>query len=147
MKAPKRHPEKLSTTLEALLKKLDPDGRFDIARLIRLWPELVGPDIARRTEVGDLKFHTAVIRSSSAMWIQELNLLKPQILAKLCEQMGDDSVRDIRFVRGALSRRSHPRPRAVRREIRSAIKLPEIKDPELKRAIESLIESWGRASR
>jgi hypothetical protein len=35
----------------------------------------------------------------------------------------------------------------VRRDPRKAIALPELKDPELKRAFESLIEAWGRSPR
>jgi predicted nucleic acid-binding Zn ribbon protein len=57
-------------------------------RLVRLWPEVVGEMIARRTEVTGLKFHTAVVKVSGAMWIQELNLMKRQILERLRVAMG-----------------------------------------------------------
>jgi len=57
-------------------------------------------------------------------------------------------VRDLRFVQGRLSRRpARPRLRTVARAPRRAIELPELKDPELRRAFESLIEAWGRAPR
>ena len=117
-------------------------------RLVQAWPEIVGETIARRTEVVELKFHTAVVRVSGAMWIQELNLLKPEILARLAPRVGDDAVRDLRFVQGRLSRRpARPRLRTVARAPRHAVELPELKDPELRRAFESLIEAWGRAPR
>ena len=45
--------------------------------------EIVGETIARRTEIVSLKFHTAVVKVSGAMWIQELNLMKSQILARV----------------------------------------------------------------
>jgi hypothetical protein len=61
--------------------------------------------------------------------------------------MGNDTVRDLRFVQGRLSRRERPRLRAVPRGVRHAIELPVLKDPELKEAFERLIEAWGRASR
>ena len=97
----------------------------------------------------ELKFHTAVVRVSGAMWIQELNRsLKPEILARLAARVGDDAVRDLRFVQGRLSRRpARPRLRTVARAPRRAVELPESKDPELRRAFESLIEAWGRAPR
>ena len=103
--------------------------------------------IARRTEIVGLKFHTAVVKVSGAMWIQELNLMKPQILGRLRDSMGNDAVRDLRFVSGRLSRRERTKLRSVPRETRRAIELPELKDPELRRAFESLIEAWGRSSR
>jgi predicted nucleic acid-binding Zn ribbon protein len=108
---------------------------------------MVGEGIARHTEVAGLKFHTAVIKVSMPMWIQELNLLKAQILTRLQERLGADVVRDLRFVIGKLSRRERPRLKPVPRAVRRSIELPELKDPELRRAFESLIEAWGRSSR
>lgn len=144
----RKTPEPIASTIGALIDQLDSEGHFAIVRLISAWPEVAGETIARRTEVAGLKFHTAVIKVSGAMWIQELNLLKPQILGRLRERLGEDTVRDLRFVQGRLSRRPRsPRLRPVARAPRRAIELPELKDPELRRAFESLIEAWGRASR
>ena len=133
--------------IQDLLANFDTGGQFELVRLIRLWPEIVGETIARRTEVTGLKFHTAVIRVSNAMWIQELNLMRPQILSRLAAAMRNDAVREIRFVRGNLSRRERPHLRAVLRGVRHPIELPELKDPELQRAFERLIEAWGRSPR
>jgi predicted nucleic acid-binding Zn ribbon protein len=140
-------PERIAHTMGPILERLDRDGQFAIIRLMRVWPEVVGETIARRTEVQSLKFHTAVVKVSGAMWMQELTLMRPQILARLSEALRDDSVRELRFVKGALSRREHRRLRAVPRATRRSIELPELKDPELRRAFAGLIEAWGRASR
>jgi predicted nucleic acid-binding Zn ribbon protein len=143
----RKSPQQIGGALQEILSRLDTEGHFEIVRLMRLWPGVVGEMIARRTEVNGLKFHTAVVKVSGAMWIQELNLMKPQILARLCDAMGNDAVRDLRFVSGRLSRRERPKLRSVPRETRRSIELPELKDPELLRAFESLIEAWGRSSR
>src|SRR3984893_1333802 len=144
----RRAPEPIASTLGSIIDRLDSEGHFAIVRLIRAWPEIVGETIARRTEVVELKFHTAVGRVSGAMWIQELTLLKPEILSRLAARVGEDAVRDLRFVQGRLSRRpSRPLLRTVARAPRRAVGLPELKDPELRRAFESLIEAWGRAPR
>ncbi len=138
---------KISDALQPLLDRLDTEGQFGIVRLTRMWPEIVGETIARRTQVSSLKFHTAVIKVSGAMWIQELNLMKQQILSRVREKVGEDVVRDLRFVQGRLARREHSKLRAVPRSTRYAIELPEMKDPELRRAFQRLIEAWGRAPR
>ena len=138
--------EQIGGTIQDLLSNLDTGTHFELVRLIRLWPEIVGQPIARRTEVTSLKFHTAIVRVSTAMWIQELNLMKPQILARVHEKIGEDIVRDLRFVQGRLSRREH-RLRSVPRTPRHSIELPEMKSPELKLAFQRLIEAWGRAPR
>jgi predicted nucleic acid-binding Zn ribbon protein len=130
-----------------MLERLDREGHFGIVRLVKAWPDVVGEAIARRTEVQSLKFHTAVIKVSGAMWIQELNLMKGQILARLKEAVGDDLVRDVRFVKGTLTRRGGLKLRAVARAPRHFVELPELKDPELRRAFDNLIEAWGRATR
>jgi predicted nucleic acid-binding Zn ribbon protein len=148
MAATKRtYPQQVGGALHGILAQLDSGGHFDLIRLIRIWPETVGEAIARRTEVASVKFHTAVVKVRGAMWIQELNLMKPQILSRLSEALSDDSVRDVRFVMGKLSRRERPRLRGVPRAPRHAIDLPELKDPELRRAFANLIEAWGRACR
>jgi len=139
--------QQIGGTIQDLLANLDTGGHFELVRLIRLWPEVVGETIARRTEVSSLKFHTAVIRVSTAMWIQELNLMRPQILSRVNAAMHSDAVREIRFVQGRLSRREHKYLRTVGRPPRRPIQLPELQDPELQRAFESLIEAWGRAPR
>ncbi|MGA8059037.1 MAG: DUF721 domain-containing protein, partial [Candidatus Binataceae bacterium] len=101
----RRAPEPIASTLGSIIDRLDSEGHFAIVRLVQAWPEIVGETIARRTEVVELKFHTAVVKVSGAMWIQELNLLKPEILARLSARVGDEAVRDLRFVQGRLSRR------------------------------------------
>ena len=123
------------------------EGHFAIVRLVKAWPEIVGEAIARRTEIVSLKFHTALVKVSGAMWIQELNLMKSQILARVTERIGDDAVRDLRFVQGRMSRRERPKLRTVPRATRKSIELPELKDPELRKAFERLIEAWGRSER
>jgi predicted nucleic acid-binding Zn ribbon protein len=143
---PARRPEQLGKTLEALLRQLDPGSFFALVRLTRIWPEVAGEAIASRTEVKSLKFHTAIIKVSSAMWIQELTAIKHAILTRLREKLGDDSVRELRFVPGRLSRRPSRR-RAQPRELRRAIVGLELKDPALRAIFERLIEAWGRAPR
>jgi len=143
----RRPPQQLGGAIQELLSRLDAKGGFDIVRLIRVWPEVVGEAIARRTEVNGLKFHTAVVKVSGAMWIQELNLMKPQILSRLREALGNDTVRELRFMQGRLSRREPGKLKPVGRNRRLAIDLPGLADPELRSAFASLIEAWGRSPR
>lgn len=140
-------PEQIGVAMQPLLDRFDREGHFAIVRLAKAWPEIVGDTIARRTEIVSLKFHTAIVKVSGAMWIQELSLMKSQILTRVTERLGDDSVRELRFVQGHLSRRERPKLRTVPRAKRKSIELPELKDPELRAAFERLIEAWGRSPR
>lgn len=140
-------PERVSSAIQPILDRIDREGAFGIVRLVKEWPEVVGETIARRTEVVSLKFHTAVVKVSGAMWIQELNLMRAQILSRIKDRIGDDIVRDLRFVQGRLSRKERPKLRSVPRATRHSIELPELKDPELRAAFDRLIEAWGRSPR
>ena len=142
-----RAPEQIGAAMQPLLDRIDREGHFAIVRLAKAWPEIVGETIARRTEIVSLKFHTAVVKVSGAMWIQELNLMKSQILARITARIGDDVVRELRFVQGRLSRREKPKLRTVPRATRKSIDLPDLKDPELRKAFDRLIEAWGRSPR
>lgn len=139
--------QQIGGTIQDLLSSLDTGTHFELVRLIRLWPEIVGQIIARRTEVSSLKFHTAIVRVSTAMWIQELNLMRPQIMSRVNAAMRNDAVREIRFVLGRMSRRERGHLHPVGRSVRSPVQLPELQDPELRRAFENLIEAWGRSPR
>lgn len=139
--------QQIGGTIQDVLAEIDTGGHFELVRLIRLWPEVVGETIARRTEVSSLKFHTAVVKVSTAMWIQELNLMRPQILSQINAAMGNDAVREVRFVQGRLSRRERRHLRAVGRLARRPVELPELENLELRQAFASLIEAWGRSSR
>ncbi len=143
----KSTPEPLARALGPIIDRLGSEGHFGLLRVARLWPEVVGEAIARRTELASLRFHTLLVKVSGAMWVQELSLMREQIRSRLAVRLGEDLVREIRFVRGALRRRRRPPLSPVARQARQAIELPEIKDPELKRAFDSLVEAWGRAPR
>ncbi|HVN64001.1 MAG TPA: DUF721 domain-containing protein [Candidatus Binataceae bacterium] len=133
--------------MQPIIERLDREGHFAIVRIMKAWPEIVGETIARRTEIASLKFHTLTVKVSGAMWIQELNLMKLQILERVTAQAGDDLVREIRFVQGRPARVHRPRLKTVPRAPRHSIALPELKDPELHAAFARLIEAWGRAPR
>ncbi|MGH7815720.1 MAG: DUF721 domain-containing protein [Candidatus Binataceae bacterium] len=140
-------PERIGAAMQPLIERLDREGHFAIVRLVKAWPDLVGETIARRTEIAALKFHTLTVKVTGAMWIQELNLMKPQILARVTERIGADLVRDLRFVQGRLARPHRAKLRPVPRAPRHSIELPELKDPALRAAFERLIEAWGRSPR
>jgi len=139
--------QQIGGTIQELLAHLDTGGHFELVRLIRLWPEVVGEPIARRTEVNSLNFHTAVIRVSTAMWIQELNLMRPQILSRVRAAMSNDAVREIRFVQGRLTHQGRKHERPSMRIVRHQIQLPQLPNSELQSVFESLIEAWGRSPR
>ncbi len=73
-----------------------------------VWAELVGPQVAGATEVEKVSGGVLFVSTRSAMWAQELNFYKPDILRRLNEKIGarpgEPLITDIRFANKGLKR-------------------------------------------
>ena len=63
-------------------------------RLVTEWTELVGPKIAQRTRPDGVNDRILWIEVATSAWLQELNLLKPQLLANLVARLGEPRLFD-----------------------------------------------------
>ena len=85
--------------------------------LIAEWTDFVGPKIAARTRPDGIFDRVLVIEVVSSAWLQELNMLRAQILAGLLERVGSPRLFDeLRFKIAGRARRHdviRPKPRAV----------------------------------
>jgi predicted nucleic acid-binding Zn ribbon protein len=67
-------------------------------RVLRAWPELVGPEMAERSAPDRFERGTVFVAVSGSAWAQELRLKKPEILRRLRERAGDAELfTDLRF--------------------------------------------------
>ncbi len=62
------------------------------------WEEIVGDTIAAETEALRIEGSTLVVRVHRAAWRQQLTYLKEGLLVKLKAELGEDSIKDIRFI-------------------------------------------------
>ncbi|MBW8004626.1 MAG: DUF721 domain-containing protein [candidate division NC10 bacterium] len=69
----------------------------------RVWAEVVGEEVARRSEPGLLRNGRLQVTVVDAVWLQQLTMLKPTILARLESHVGSQKVLDIFFTLGTLS--------------------------------------------
>lgn len=133
--------------------------RYGVARQVRAhklvaeWPEIVGRRIAARAEPEQISGGVLWIRVENAAWLQELSLLRDELLSRVREALGGDPPVDdlkLRLARRGsrqedrpTSRRPPSRPRlAARREPARGAELEAIEreveaisDPDLRRAI------------
>ena len=80
----KKRVTSLRDALDAYLSRAGLKRRLDQASVIPEWPELVGPKIAEvATPQVVLRGGVLVVSVSSSAWIQELQLMSPEILKKL----------------------------------------------------------------
>jgi predicted nucleic acid-binding Zn ribbon protein len=136
----------LSQVLEQALRRLDGDAGLE-ARAVMLWPEIVGPQLSRVSEVRGVQNGTLVVLTRSSAWNQELSFQKAAILRRYRERLGKEVIHDLRCVVGAVRGRAAPSaaaeppeeeirrirlPAAEIERIRTAAENP---DPELAQAI------------
>jgi len=141
---------KAGDLLAGLLAGWGLDERLRQYRALLLWDEVVGPQIAARARPEKIRDGILEVCVDQPVWMQQLQLLKPQLLARLNAQLGDGALRDIFLKRGRIQPKQtgistpvHPSWRKVsltpadEKELGSL--LAGVKDEELRRELESLL--------
>lgn len=148
--SPSSHPGRAADTLARVLQRIDPDKRLKAYRIWTFWAEEMGAGIAARAEPAAFKAGVLSVRVSSAPWMQELQLMKDDLRARLNARLGEDLVRDIYFVSGRVGRaRNAPPapPRAPTAPAPALTELPALRDPRLAAAFERLVRAHARRVR
>jgi hypothetical protein len=95
---------KRAEAVASLLKKLLGDKGLD-DRLPRyqawlVWDKVVGEQIAKRARPLRIREKILEVRVDHPVWMQQLQMLKPQILRKLRQELPDCDIEDIYLRRG-----------------------------------------------
>ncbi len=110
-------PRKIATALEQVLGDLGLDGATAAFRIAELWPEAVGAEVAKHCRPVIVRGGVLEAEVDSSVWCQQLQLQRPQLLAKLRQTLGEDAPSDLRFrVVYNGQRSSEPRERTPRRQ-------------------------------
>ena len=82
----------------------------------REWPNLVGPEISRRAQPGDLRAGTLTVVVENSPWLLEMTLREGELLSRLQKRYGAESVRALRFTLGTAAAVPRGRDRQNTRE-------------------------------
>lgn len=122
--------------------------RLREARIWEVWKEAVGPQIARQAKPSGFRDGILTVTVASAPWMQQLALLKPQLLAKLNAVLADTLVTDLRFRSGRLDNEgsapaaARPQRQPTAAEAAAiAAAIADISDPALRQALAELLAS------
>lgn len=88
--------------LRELLKQWGVEGKLREYAAWQVWHEVVGPQIAARARPARIRDGILEVRVDQAVWMQQLQLLKPKILSRLNERLGGEVIRDIFWRRGRI---------------------------------------------
>jgi predicted nucleic acid-binding Zn ribbon protein len=85
--------------VDGLLSARGWQDRAAIGGVFGKWQEIVGPQLAAHTTPDSFDDGELVIEADSPAWATQVRLLTPQLLKRLAEELGADTVSKVR-VRG-----------------------------------------------
>lgn len=139
--------DKFSGTLLKILKANGLESRLSEYRVFGQWEKTVGKVLACHAQPQSVRGKKLTLLVDSPAWMQQISLLKPEIIEKLNRGLGKEAISDIMLkfgevapsggppddipVRTSLSEEDHA-------TIRQYVK--DINDPDMKEAITRVIE-------
>jgi predicted nucleic acid-binding Zn ribbon protein len=97
-KKKRREPALVRGVLGATLEQYGLDKKIARYQFVLRWPEVVGPEIAKRARPEALRGSCLMVHVDSSAWVQELSFQKAVILARLKKILDDpDLIKDISF--------------------------------------------------
>lgn len=88
---------KVGDVLPALLRQLGLDKRFREQRLLGLWSEVVGDEIAERTRATRVDRGVLFVHVDHGAWMQELHFIEKELIEKLRASAPGVELNRIRF--------------------------------------------------
>ena len=86
-----------------LLKGFGLDERLHQYRALIIWEEVVGPQIAARTRPIRIREGVLEVNVDQPTWMQQLQFMKPKILALLNAELGKATIKDLYLKRGKVN--------------------------------------------
>lgn len=143
----RRKLDRLSHTLDKMLKARGLGGRLSEYRVFGQWEKSVGPVIARHAQPQTVRGKKLTLIVDSPAWMQQLSLLKPEIVEKLNRTLGKETIKDIILRIGEVESRERPSEgppvlTVLAQDERDKIEdyLRGISDPAIKEAISRVME-------
>ncbi len=90
-------PAPVKEILERVLKPGDWQALRQRSLIREAWERVVPASLAERTRLVDVRRRELWVEVKASPWVQELQFLKPQILAEFDRVLGQGVIRDLRF--------------------------------------------------
>ncbi len=147
MGAMRKKLDRLSYTLGSMLKARGLGSRLSEYRIFGQWEKAVGPAIARHAQPQAVRGKKLTLIVDSPAWMQQLSLLKPEIIEKVNSTLGKKTINDISLRIGEVESPAEPPEETPVRTVLSQAEREKIKehvrgisDPDIREAISRVIE-------
>lgn len=98
-----KNPLQLSTLLESVFAGKPLQKRLREARVWEVWQEAVGEKIASRAKPLSFRDGILTVAVSGSAWLQQLSLMKPEVIQNVNEAADEEIVKDIFFKQGKIA--------------------------------------------
>ncbi len=92
----RRAPRPLAAVLSGLTDQLAP--RSTLGDVQRIWPSVVGAVVAKEATPTAEHGGSLTVHCRSSVWAQELDLMAPELVGRLNEQLGEGRITTLRCV-------------------------------------------------
>lgn len=126
--------DSFSSILDAVAQRLGLSAKLVEQRIAREWADIVGEQVAAHTRPESIRGRRLSVLVDHSLWMQQLSFLKPDLLRRIRVHTGGETVQDLVFRIGDLSRCPSPSPTPRGGAVVSAVEPP----PHLIREAEPL---------
>jgi hypothetical protein len=97
-----KKPQPIRSVLENTLKRLEVDVPLKSYSILGAWNEIVGATVAAHSQPRSIRNRILFIDVAHSTWMQQLQFLKPTLLEKVNNFLGEPLIQDIRFKLGRI---------------------------------------------
>ena len=98
-----REPALAGELVDKMLHGLGLDERLHQYKALIIWNDVVGPQIATRTRPVRIRENILEVNVDQPAWMQQLQLMKPKILAQLNAELGKATIKDLYLKHGKVN--------------------------------------------
>jgi len=139
---------RLSSSLDGLLRSYGFGSKLSEYRVFGKWDKAVGPAIALHARPLAVRGTKLALVVDSPAWMQQLSLMKPQLIEKVNQMLGRDAIKDITLKLGEVEqpqvKEAAYRPAPVKLDDETIQRIDgyvkDLEDEETREAFRRLIE-------
>lgn len=97
-KRKRNDPQLFSSTIKQLLSDRGWEEKAAVGGVFGNWAGIVGPEVAEHTKPGAFEDGELVVNCDSPAWAQQVRLLAGQLVRRLNEELGDNTVQRVKVI-------------------------------------------------
>ena len=90
-----RHPVKIADAMAATLQRLGLQDRIRQHDIYRVWPLVVGPEIARHAQPHAILHGRLIVHVTDSVWLHHLSMMRHRLVPVLNEQLAPAVIREM----------------------------------------------------